>query len=122
MTAVLVVLAGALGAVARFAVDSAVTRRWPTTISWATVGINVSGSFLLGVLAGAVALHSAPDAWQTVVGTGFCGGYTTFGTAMVQAVRLTRSTRLGAAAIGILLTLGASIAACAAGFVVAAQF
>ncbi len=121
MTAVLVVLAGALGAVARFGVDSAVTRRWSTTFSWATVGINVSGSFLLGVLAGAAALHSAPDAWQTVVGTGFCGGYTTFGTAMVQAVRLGRSGRSAAAVTSVLGTLGASLLACAAGVAVAAS-
>ncbi|WP_371831051.1 fluoride efflux transporter FluC [Rhodococcoides corynebacterioides] len=121
MIAVLVVLAGALGAVARFAVDSAVARRWSTTISWATVGINVSGSFLLGMLAGAVALHSAPDAWQTVVGTGFCGGYTTFGTAMVQAARLARSGRTTAAAVGLAVTLGASVVACAGGFTVAAS-
>lgn len=120
MIAVLVVLAGAVGAVARFGVDSAVGRRWSTTVPWATVGINVSGSFLLGVLAGAVAQHSAPDAWRTVVGTGFCGGYTTFGTAMVQAVRLGHSGRSGAAAVSVLGTLVASVLACAGGVAVAA--
>jgi fluoride ion exporter CrcB/FEX len=47
-------------------------------------GINVTGSFVLGVLAGAVLFHGQPSAWQTVLGTGFCGGYTTFSTASFE--------------------------------------
>ena len=74
MIALLTLLVGAAGAVTRFLVDAEVKRRWPTTFPWATFGINVTGSLLLGILAGAVLFHDQPSAWQSVVGTGFCGG------------------------------------------------
>ncbi|MGW9267045.1 fluoride efflux transporter FluC, partial [Gordonia terrae] len=77
MIALAVMVAGALGAVTRFVVDGAVRHRWPTTTPWGTFAINVSGSALLGVLAGVVVFHGAPHEWQLIAGTGFCGGYTT---------------------------------------------
>ncbi|MFE0751578.1 fluoride efflux transporter CrcB [Gordonia sp. NPDC058843] len=115
MIALAVMLAGALGAVTRFVVDGAVRHRWPTTTPWGTLAINVSGSALLGVLAGLVVFHGASHDWQLIVGTGFCGGYTTFSTASFEAVRLAQrgdGIRAAAYAVG---TLVASSSACAAG-------
>ncbi|MFT4398393.1 fluoride efflux transporter FluC [Gordonia lacunae] len=115
MIAPAVMVAGALGAVTRFVVDGAVRRRWPTITPWGTFAINVSGSALLGVLAGLVVFHGVPHGWQSVVGTGFCGGYTTFSTAAFETVRLAQRGdrwRSGAYAVG---TLVASVTACAAG-------
>lgn len=88
MTFLLVCLAGAAGAVSRFVVDGAIRARLRTTFPWATVVINASGSLLLGVLAGLVAFrHEGADV-KLVIGTGFCGGYTTFSTSMFESVRL----------------------------------
>lgn len=118
MIAVAVMLAGALGAVARFVVDGSVKRRWPTTFPWATVIINVGGSLLLGVLVGAVMFHAAPSSLSAIAGTGFCGGYTTFSTASFESARLAQSRHGWLSVLNTLGSLVASVAACALGLVV----
>ena len=139
MIAVAVMLAGALGAVGRFVVDGAITRatvarskvgngkigrskvghgRSPV-FPWATVVINVTGSFLLGVIAGLVTYQSVAPEWQVIVGTGFCGGYTTFSTASFESVRLAQQRRPGLFAANAFGSLVASVGACALGLVVA---
>ncbi|MGW5524242.1 fluoride efflux transporter CrcB [Gordonia sp. NPDC003950] len=115
MTVLAVLLAGALGAVARFVVDGAIKRWRPTTFPWATFAINVTGSLLLGVLAGLVIDHSAPHALQTIVGTGFCGGYTTFSTASVETVRLAEGRRGILAAANAIGSVVAAVVACGFG-------
>lgn len=88
MIFVLVCFGGAAGAVTRFVVDGAVRSRARGTFPWATVLINVTGSLLLGVLTGVTLYHSTGTDAKLIVGTGFCGGYTTFSTAMFESVRL----------------------------------
>ena len=95
--------------------DASVKRRWQSPFPWATVIINVTGSLLLGVLAGLVLFHGQPSAWQTVVGTGFCGGYTTFSTASFETVRLVQQGRRVLALVNAVGSLLLSVAACAAG-------
>jgi CrcB protein len=112
----LVAVAGAVGAVTRFVVDSAVRTRWKTAFPWATVAINVTGSFLLGALTAAVVSHSSPDAVRAVLGTGFCGGYTTFSTAGFETVRLAQQGLYGRAAANAIGTVVLTVAAAAAGF------
>jgi CrcB protein len=75
---------GALGAVARFRVDSAVSARLPGDFPLGTLVVNLSGSFALGVLVGASPAHRV----MFLLGTGFMGGYTTFSTWMVESERL----------------------------------
>ena len=94
---VLVALAGGVGAVARFVLDG-VVRAWlrrPTVRG--TVLINVSGSLLLGLIAGLAAGSVLSPAAAAIIGTGFLGGYTTFSTASYEAVRLLQQHRWGAA-------------------------
>jgi CrcB protein len=112
---VLTLLAGATGAVARFMLDSSVKRRWTSAFPWATVAVNVTGSLLLGVLAGLVLFGGQSAVWQTVFGTGFCGGYTTFSTASFETVRLMQQKRPGLALVNALGSLVLSVAGCAAG-------
>ncbi|GAA1480762.1 fluoride efflux transporter CrcB [Gordonia sinesedis] len=119
MIAVAVLLAGALGAVSRFVVDGAVKHRRALSFPWATVGINVSGSFLLGLIAGLVTYHAVPVEWQAIVGTGFCGGYTTFSTASFESVRLAQQRRPVVFAANAFGSLVASVIACALGLLVA---
>ncbi|AYJ50175.1 fluoride efflux transporter CrcB [Rhodococcus sp. P1Y] len=120
MIAVLLVLAGALGAVSRFVLDSYVKSKTSTSrFPWATVGINVTGSLLLGVLAGFVLFRDGSTDLQAIVGTGFCGGYTTFSTASFETVRLVQSGKRFLALINALGTLVLSVAACAVGVAVA---
>ena len=115
MIVLLTMLAGATGAVTRFMLDSSVKRRWQSAFPWATVVINVTGSLLLGVLAGLVLFSGQPAVWQTVLGTGFCGGYTTFSTASFETVRLVQQKRPGLALANALGSLVLSVAGCAAG-------
>jgi fluoride exporter len=75
---------GALGAVARFRVDAAVSARLPGDFPLGTLAVNLTGSFGLGMLVGAV----SSDRVIFLLGTGLAGGYTTFSTWMVESVRL----------------------------------
>lgn len=115
MIVVLMALAGGLGAGARFVVDGTIRARWRTAFPVATVIINVSGSLLLGLLAGLVVHHHVPAEIQTVLGTGFMGGYTTFSTASVEAVRLVQTGRWFYALASALGTLLLCLGACAMG-------
>jgi CrcB protein len=115
MIATLTLLAGASGALARFVLDALIKQRRRFTFPWATVIINVTGSLLLGVLAGVVLFHGQSTTWQTVVGTGFCGGYTTFSTASFETVRLVQQNRRLQALANAAGSLVSSVAACAAG-------
>lgn len=111
---------GGLGALARFVQDALVRARITTGFPWGTVSVNVLGSLLLGLLTGAVFFHGAPDAWRVILGVGFCGGYTTFSTAMVETLTLARDRRWRAAALSLFGTVVATVGAAALGLAVAA--
>lgn len=102
MTVLLLALAGGLGAVARFVLDGTVTAalarrgggaRYPV----GTTLINLSGSFLLGLVAGLLARQLLAGPAALVLGTGFLGGFTTFSTAAYETVRLAEQRRWAAA-------------------------
>lgn len=115
MIPALTLLAGASGALARFLVDALIKQRWRSPFPLGTVVINVTGSLLLGVLAGLVLFHGQSSVWQSVVGTGFCGGYTTFSTASFETVRLVQQDRRMLALTNAIGSLVSSVAACAVG-------
>jgi fluoride exporter len=81
-----VAVAGGLGAGCRYLVDHVVTRRVAGWVPWATWTVNVTGSFVAGVV-GALATVQLPVEVAVVVAGGFLGAYTTFSTAMVEVVR-----------------------------------
>ncbi|HEX5333544.1 MAG TPA: CrcB family protein [Cellulomonas sp.] len=118
MTLLLVALLGGLGAATRFIVDGLIRGRWSRVFPLATVLINVSGSALLGLLAGALAYHSLSTTVYLVAAVGFCGGYTTFSTAMVETVRLAQSGDYRRAVANALGTLLLAVAAAALGVLV----
>ena len=91
-----VALAGGVGAVARFVLDGLVRSRVASWFPVGTVVVNVTGSFVLGLVTGLALAHVVPDELRLVVGTGFCGGYTTFSTASFETVRLVEQRRVGA--------------------------
>lgn len=90
MTTLLIALCGGAGAVSRFVVDAEVRRRVRRSVPVGTFVINVIGSFLLGVLTGALTHHAGwlSPTTEAALGTGFCGGLTTFSTASVETTRL----------------------------------
>lgn len=127
MTILLVAVAGGLGAATRFAVDRAVARRNRFRLPLGTLAINLTGSFALGLLTGLLTgvaagnLHAGTGTGGTgaavagIVGTGFCGGYTTFSTASVEAARLWVAEGRGAGISYAATTLVASVTAAALG-------
>lgn len=81
-------LAGGVGAVCRYLLGTTITRWLRTRFPVGTVVVNISGSLLIGLLAGCVSAASLPPHWMLVVGTGFLGGYTTFSTSSYETVQL----------------------------------
>lgn len=115
MTLALIALAGGIGAAARFVVDGVVRSLARTALPLGTIFINISGSLLIGILAGLVMAHQAPESLQLILGTGFLGGYTTFSTASLETVRLVQSGRTGLALLNGVGTMVACVGAAAAG-------
>lgn len=108
---VAVALAGGVGSAARLLVDGLIRTRWASSFPWGTTVINLTGSFLLGLVTGLAMAHVLDDAWKVVIGTGLLGGYTTFSTASVETVRLLRAGRLRAGlANGLGMLVGAVLA------------
>lgn len=115
----LVCAAGGAGAMARFAVDGAVRARWRTSLPAGTVVVNVTGSLLAGLLTGAAVAGALGGPAATVAVTGFCGGYTTFSTAMADTVRLARAGDVRAAVLNAVGTAALTVAAAAGGLATA---
>jgi fluoride exporter len=107
-------VAGGLGAAARFVLDGAIKGRIRRRFPIGTMVINLTGSFLLGLVTGLAVAHALPVEWRLIVGTGFLGGYTTFSTASFETVRLGLERRWGAAVVnGLGMMLGAFLFAAA---------
>jgi len=116
----LLALAGGLGAVARFLLDTVVRSRVGTAFPAGTALINLTGSLLLGLVVGLAGSGALPDALRLVVGTGFLGGYTTFSAASVETEALVVARRPAAAIANGLVVPVACVALAAAGLALGA--
>jgi len=117
--ALLVGLGAAFGAISRYLLDQAVTRNRASAFPAGTWIINITGSFVLGLLTGLAAHHGLSPQVGTVVGTGVCGGYTTFSTFSYESLRLTEDGT-GLVAVGnVVGSLAAGLGAAALGLGIA---
>ena len=112
-----VALLGGVGATARFLLDWFVSLRLGFRFPFGTMAVNLSGAFLLGLLAGA-AVHG--DA-RLLAGTALLGSYTTFSTWMLETQRLGEERRPGLAVANIGVSLFVGLAAVAIGHALGAQ-
>jgi CrcB protein len=110
VTVVLVALAGAGGVLLRYGIS---TGFHGDALPWATIAINVLGSFLLGLL---VVAHWASPQTRTALGVGFLGGFTTFSTFSVQAFLDVEAGEVRRAVLYILASVVLGFAAAAAGY------
>jgi CrcB protein len=106
-----VALVGGLGALGRFWLDGAVSRRVGGVFPAGTLAVNLTGAFVLGVLVGAGVSGDA----LLVAGTGLVGAYTTFSTWMLETQRLGEDGRWRALALNVVLSLALGLAAVALG-------
>ena len=112
MTTVLVGGAGLAGVLARYGLSRLTLHS--ESLIWMTVGINIAGSFLLGLL--------VAETWfsrdvREALGVGFLGGFTTFSTFSVQIVLEVDGGNTGKAAAYLAASVVGGIAAATAGFV-----
>jgi fluoride exporter len=116
MTAVLIGVAGAAGALARYQVGLAAGDR---SFPWATLGINLVGSFLLGLLVEVAGERGWPDTTTLPLGIGFLGAFTTFSTFSVETQTMLRDGRTAAAATYVAASLVGGVLAAALGYATA---
>ncbi|MEV0965864.1 fluoride efflux transporter CrcB [Streptomyces sp. NPDC049910] len=111
-------VAAALGAVARYVLDQYMQYLRPGAFPRGTWLINITGSFVLGLVVGLGARHGLPEQVLTIVGAGFCGAYTTFSTFSYELVRLCEQGQAGKSLLYGASSLAVGLSAVAAGFAV----
>jgi fluoride exporter len=111
----LVGVAGAVGAPLRYVFDVLVSERSGSAFPFGTMVVNVSGSFVLGLITGLAMYHGLPKTAKEVLGTGLIGAYTTFSTFSFETVQLLEDGELQGATANVAASLVAGGLAAAAG-------
>jgi fluoride exporter len=112
----LVFVGGGLGASLRHAVNMASARGLGTAFPWGTFIINISGSLVMGLIAGFLAFKGeASQPWRLFVMTGILGGYTTFSAFSLDAALLYERGEIASALFYVLGSVILSIAGLFAG-------
>jgi CrcB protein len=122
LTFLLVSIVGGLGAALRLLIDGLVKARLKVPFPVGTTIINVTGSFLLGLVTGLTTAAVLPTQWQLIIGGGLLGGYTTFSTASFETVRLIQDRRYVAGLLNGVGMLTAAVAAALFGLWLASLF
>ena len=106
---------GFLGAVSRFYVNAIVAKNFPYEIPLATLGVNIVGSFFIGILI-ALFLHLTPsETTKLFLITGFLGALTTYSTFAIESFFLLNSS-LMYGILNIILNVVGSIVAAGSGY------
>jgi CrcB protein len=103
---------GAVGALARFAIDGAVARRARGDLPWGTLTVNVTGALVIGLIAGA-GMGGDP---RFLLAGGLVGSFTTFSTWMYETHRLAEEGEGRAALLNLGLSVALGIGAVALGW------
>ena len=109
-----VALGGMVGAPARYVTDRVLRSEMPVD----TLLVNVAGSVALGVLTGLQLHHHAGPVVVALVGTGFCGAFTTFSSFVFETLQLLEEHSWRHAAVNVATSLTAGLAGAAIGFVI----
>lgn len=102
---------GGCGALARFGLTLLVADRFHPHLPLGTMAVNVTGAFLLGLLAGA----SVDGDARLLLGAGLLGSYTTFSTWMVETQRIEEAGKRRIAVLNVALSIVFGVAAAAVG-------
>ena len=116
MKVALIAAAGAAGAVARYAIGVMIGVR---SFPWATLGINATGSFLLGFILAFGLDRGWSDMTLLPMSVGFLGAYTTFSTFSYETFSLLRTNRAPTALIYVAASIVGGVLAAAVGYATA---
>ena len=123
MNYVLVFIGGGLGASLRHAINVGCARACGINFPYGTFVINITGSLVMGIIAGYLALKGeASQPWRLFVMTGILGGYTTFSAFSLDAVTLYQRGEMGLALFYVLGSVVLSIAGLLAGLALVRHF
>lgn len=122
MLVLLIFVGAGLGGVARHAVGGWIQTASAGAFPWSTLLINVTGSLLLAALYAMVEGSAAAPQWRAFLGVGVLGGYTTFSTFSVDALRLLQAGEAGRALLYVAGSVVLSLAAAALGLRAGAIF
>lgn len=113
MNSLLVMLGGAIGALSRYQFGRWAFHMLGGAWPWGTLGVNILGGFLMGVLAGWMARHGAVGGEQVrlLVGVGIMGGFTTFSSFSLETMLMIERGELGSAALYAAASVIMSVAA-----------
>ena len=109
-------VAGAAGALARYGIAVAVGLR---TFPWSTLAINLTGSFLLGLLFHTGVERGWSENLTVPLAAGFLGAFTTYSTFSNETFELLRTDQVGTAAAYLAASVGGGLLAAAGGYAVA---
>ena len=116
MKIVLIAVAGAAGALTRYGIATAIGVR---SFPWATLAINITGSFVLGMLLTASIQRGWPENTVIPLSVGFLGAYTTFSTFSYETFTLGRADRFVSAALYVAVSVAGGVLAACAGYLLA---
>ena len=124
MTYYLVIaLGGAIGAMSRAFVGVQLTKILGTGFPFATLAINLLGSFLMGLCAVVILEHlKMTGYWRELVMVGFLGAFTTFSTFSIEGLNLLQSGQISAAFTYFIVSVLGCVLACFAGWYLAKMF
>jgi CrcB protein len=123
-TTLYVVAGGAIGTLARYLISVAalpISRSLP----WGTIGINILGSFVIGLFGTLTLAHGrfpVSENARLFVMIGLCGGFTTFSSFSLQTLDLLRSGAVVRATVNIVASVALCVGAVAVGHAIAARF
>jgi fluoride exporter len=120
----IVFLGGGLGAALRHGVNLLSARLFGSAFPWHTLIENVTGSLVMGVLAGYFAFKADPSSqhWRLFLTTGILGGYTTFSAFSLDSVLLYERGEMALAALYVLASVALSIGGLFAGLALVRHF
>lgn len=113
INSILVAAGGFAGALARYAVALWLGRKVTSAIPWGTLLVNLTGSFLLGVVAGSLLSQTIGGLW---FGTGLLGAFTTFSTFKLETLKLLMDNKRGIAVLYMAVTYCIGIGLAFAGY------
>ena len=91
MTKIIILAAGgAIGTVLRYSVSGLTHRAVGGMFPWGTLAVNLTGSFLIGLLWGIFEVQNISSNFRTFLFVGILGGFTTFSTFALESLNLMR--------------------------------